>query len=211
MRRMVVGCVGAGIVFVLGAPAGLAGAGTPPGGAAKEFVYKASFAHLIIKEKVKYRFSTQTWDAFGRNNQELLHTHLPIVLARGGEDAVTIDTRGTLSGDETLTVSGHKAPCSGEWHGIKHDGAVLLFVEQDGPGTIRTRWEIDTGNASESCGRPYDLFGGSFTKANKVNGEIGDPHLTLESEGAKTNTSADGTTQQTVKWSGRVLLERISP
>jgi hypothetical protein len=212
MRRMLIGCVGAGLLLLLALLTGSAGAGIPRGSAAaKEFVYKATFAQLIIKEKVKYRFSTQTWDAFGRNDQELGHTHLPIVLARGGQDAVTIDTHDTLSGDETLTVNGTKDPCSGEWHGIRQDGGFSVFVEQKGHGTIGTKWLIDTGNASESCNRPYDLFGGSFTKANTVDGEIGDPHLTLESEGEKIKTSDDGNTQQKVQWRGRVILERISP
>jgi hypothetical protein len=203
---------GAGLVLLLGALAGTAGAGTPPARAAgKAFIYKATFAHFTTKEKVEYRGSTATWDAFGRVTQELRPSPLPIVLASSGSTAVTIATKNTLSGDETLTIGGFKAACSGEWHGLTKAGAIVLFVRQKGSGALATKWEIDTGNASEKCGRPYDLFGGSFTKTASVTGEIGDPHLNLDVHGETTKTSADRTTQQKVQWSGRVTLERISP
>jgi hypothetical protein len=203
-------CVGAALVLLLGSMAGTSGARTKAtGSVAKPIFYEAVHALVIVKDKATYSYSGVKWDGFGRLVQKLGPSGLPILLARGGGPyPINISDHETSNGDETLTTSGVKDKCSGSWVGESRRGAIVLKVKQAGAGKLQTLWELPTGFASPECGRLYDQFGGGIEVGTTVDGEIGDPHLNLNIEGKETETSADGSTQQTIQWEGRVILAR---
>jgi hypothetical protein len=189
--------------------AGTSGARTTPRGAGgKSFVYEPVHALLIVKDKATYVYSATKWNGFGRLQQKLGATGVPIVLARSGSYPVNLSSHDTTNGDETLTTSGTTDPCSGDWNEGTRGGDISLQVTQDGAGRIRTTWGLPTDFASPKCGRLYDQFGGGIEVHATVGGEIGDSHLILNAEGRKTKTSSDGSTQQTVSWDCRVVLDR---
>ncbi len=211
LRMLICGSVAAALVVLLGSMAGTSGARIPTGGAGgKTFVYEPVHSLLIVKDKATYDYSATKWNGFGRLQQKLepKKTGLPIVLARSGTYPITLTSNDTTQGDETLTTSGITDPCSGDWDQGTESGDISLQVSQVGAGKLKTLWGLPTGFASPICGRPYDQFGGGFEAHATVGGEIGDRHLVLEAQNKKTETSPDGSTQQTISWDGRVVLDR---
>jgi hypothetical protein len=208
---LVPGFLCVGLVLALGSMAGTSGARTPAGSAGRgTFVYEAVHALIIIKDKATYGYSATKWEGFGRLEQKLKRgpTELPILLGPGGAYPVNIEDHETSNGDETQTTSGVLDPCSGDWTGPSEDGSISLQVKQAGPGKLRTTWALPTGFASPKCGRPYDQFGGGIEVHATVDGNIGDRHLVLNINDKKTETSKDRSTQQTVSWDGRVVIDR---
>ena len=203
---LIFGCAGAGLVLLLGSMAGTSGAKTPTG-AGKSFVYEPVHALLIIKDTATSNYPSLAWNGFGRVVQKLEPSRLPILLVRGGTAPININSNETSNGDETLTASGTNDPCSGDWEGKPEPGSISLQVTQKGGGKLATMWPIPTGFASPNCGRLYDQFGGEIQVHATVGGEIGDRRLVLNIDSKKTETSPDHTTQQTVSWNGRVVLD----
>ncbi len=198
-------CVGAGLILLLGSMAGASGARIA--GAGKSFVYEPIHALLIIKDKATSDYPSLKWNGFGRVEQKLKPSMLPVLLARGSTVPVDINTNETSNGDETLTASGTNDPCSGDWEGKPEPGAIVVQVHQVAGGKLATMWPIQAGFASPNCGRLYDQFAGEIQVHTTVAGEIGDRRLVLNIEGKKTKTSSDHATQQTVSWNGRVVLD----
>ncbi len=187
--------------------AGTSGARTPTG-IGKSFVYEPVHALLIVKDKATSEYPSLKWTGFGRLEQKLEPSKLPVLLAPGGTIAVVINSRDTTNGDETLTASGTTDPCSGDWEGKPEPGSIVVQVTQKAGGKLATMWAIPTGFASPNCGRLYDQFGGEIQAHATVSGEIGDRHLVLSiDDKTKPKTSPGRETQQTVSWNGRVVLD----